>query len=58
MEDSKLSIEEKYFKDINSLLDFNLLNEINHIEQNLKNEELEYQEEEKVILVSIDDEEV
>ncbi|MCR1972795.1 GTPase HflX [Clostridium sporogenes] len=57
MEDSKLSIEEKHFKDINSLLDFSLLNEINYIEQNLKNEELEDQEEEKVILVSIDDEE-
>ncbi|MCR1935257.1 GTPase HflX [Clostridium tepidum] len=57
MYNSKLSIEEKYFKDINSLLDFNFLNEINYIEQNFKNEELEDDKEEKVILISIDDEE-
>lgn len=57
MYNSKLSIEEKYFKDINGLLDFNFLNEINYIEQNFKNEELEDDKEEKVILISIDDEE-
>ncbi|WP_409068925.1 GTPase HflX [Clostridium sp. FAM 1755] len=57
MYNNKLSVEEKYFKDINSLLDFNFLNEINYIEQNLKSEDVDDEEEEKVILVSIDDEE-
>ncbi|KOR24102.1 GTPase HflX [Clostridium sp. L74] len=57
MYNNKLSVEEKYFKDINSLLDFNFLNEINYIEQNLKSEDIDDEEEEKVILVSIDDEE-
>ncbi|EJO5346507.1 GTPase HflX [Clostridium botulinum] len=57
MEDNNLNIEEKYFNDIDSLLKFDLLNEINYIEQNFKDEELEDDEEEKAILVSIDDNE-